>query len=202
MVAFSETSIRNIFIPPHITKICEETFSRCDHLQSIHFSENSELKIVEGSAFVDSSIESISLPSKVSELNEGWCHDTPNLTQITVIPNNKNFSFLNEKFIVGKSSIDNDNYDILFFAIRNIEKVIIPSFIKIIGPYSFETCNKLSKIELSNDSELQKIEKYSFLNSTIESMTIPSKVTHICEGAFSSCSQLRKIEISSNSELK
>lgn len=55
-----------------------------------------------------------------------------------VFPTNKeNISFYNDSFIIGKSDIKSDNFDILYFARRDIENAIIPPFIKIIAPFAF-----------------------------------------------------------------
>lgn len=59
------------------------------------------------------------------------------------MPNNKYYSNVNNDFIVGKSDIKND---LFVFARRDIIKVTIPPFIKVIGSHAFRCCRKLRQI--------------------------------------------------------
>lgn len=50
---------------------------------------------------------------------------------------NEHFKYYDDVFIVGKSNPENDDYDELIYARKDIKNAIIPSFIKRICPYSF-----------------------------------------------------------------
>ena len=50
---------------------------------------------------------------------------------------NPRFKSIDDKIVIAKSSINNDNYDFVTFAVRNIKNVTIPNHIKMIGMYSF-----------------------------------------------------------------
>lgn len=169
--------------------------------KKIEISNNSKLEIIQKEAFYDSSIESLTIPASLIDLNEGWCSGVCNLNIININPNNERYSFFDEKFIIGKSSIEQENYDVLIFCIRNIKKVIIPSFIKIIGPYAFEMCKKLKEVDISIGSKLETIDKYAFFCSSIEKFCTPPCLKKICFSAFSLCKKLRYLNIPSNSEL-
>lgn len=104
--------------------------------------------------------------------------------------------------IIGKSSINSEFFDILIFCFRNVEKVTIPNFIRVIDSYSFNRCKQLKTVEIPFDSNLQEIKKKAFFNSSIEMFTIPSHLTSIEEGAFCFCEKLKSIEIPSDSKLK
>ena len=75
------------------------------------------------------------------------CNATGNLTKVKISPKNKNLVFCEDKLLIGKSDIKSDVFDILYFARRDIEEVIIPPFIRIISPYAFNFCQKLTKAE-------------------------------------------------------
>lgn len=79
--------------------------------------------------------------------------------------------------VFGKINSKSDEYDNLLFVRRDIQNLIIPSFIKRIG-------------------------RYAFPESNIEQIFIPQHVTEICEGSFLKCTQLKHIEISNQSELR
>ena len=75
--AFS--SIEEVKILQHVTKIHERTFLFCSHPTKIDFSENSELQTIESSAF-----ESISIPSKGTQISPDASKDCQNLKTIVI----------------------------------------------------------------------------------------------------------------------
>lgn len=103
----------DIFIPRSITHnsqeylvtcIRSESFRNSIQLKSIRFPPDSELKTIEENAFFNSSIESLTIPSKLTELKDGWSQLTINLDRITVSQDNPCFTLFEEKFILGKST--------------------------------------------------------------------------------------------------
>lgn len=99
---FYKTKIESIVIPSHVKKLENNIFNLCCSLQKVDFSEDSELMVIEPNAFYHSSINKLTIPANVSCLNDGWCKLTPNLNEINLSPNNQNFSYINNSFIVGK----------------------------------------------------------------------------------------------------
>ena len=163
----------------HIIKIDEFAFSFCNHLQFIEIPSGSKLQAIKKLAFYGSSIESISIPSNISELEDGWCIGLKKLAKVTIFQNdqNQNIVFNNDKnLIIAKTDAKGDEFDSAIFALRNIKAVNIPQNIK-------------------------KISSYAFSESTIESVFIPQNVSYICDNAFYDCDQLKYIEIPSNSKL-
>lgn len=200
--AFSNSSIKYLKIPPQITRICEDCFCECEQLESIEIPPNSQLRTIESEAFAWSSIESLTFPSSVIELKEKWCYSS-NITSIDVDPNNPKYSTFNDaKFIIGKSLIESNDYDVFVFAVRDIKSVIIPNFIKVIDSFAFHECSSLKDFEFQDNSQLQIIDKYALSCSTINKISIPKHVNCIMEYAFSSCSEMKKVDFHKNSELK
>ncbi|KAK8895265.1 hypothetical protein M9Y10_023707 [Tritrichomonas musculus] len=215
--AFQYSKIESIFIPLRITKFCEGVFYHCNQLNHVDFPTDSELQIIEKDAFNQSSIENITIPSKVSELKDGWCKGADYLKKVTVSSDNEYFNNFDEKIIVGKSDINNDKFDGIVFANRNIQTVSIPPYIKKIHSYAFayssietisipsqvthigegafDWCYNLQRIAIPPESELKVIESKAFHYSLIESFYIPSHVTQISEDAFLSCNNLLIVEI-------
>lgn len=69
--AFDETSISCIVIPPKIRIINAETFIYCKNLHHISFDANSQLEMIDNSAFsYCSSLLSIMLPESLKKINE------------------------------------------------------------------------------------------------------------------------------------
>lgn len=200
--SFSYSSLEAITIPAHVTEIDDYAFFNCECLQKVEFSEPSELRTIGNSVFVNSKIESLCIPSHVRQLKEGWCCSTIKLYKVTIHQENRNYSIIKKKLVVGKINSKSENFDVLLFAPRDIQYVTIPTFIKRIDSYSFDRCNNLTKIEFLKDSELETIGRYAFSYSSFEMISIPAKVAQIEMNAFFNCKKLRKVEFSEKSEIE
>lgn len=108
-----------------------------------------------------------------------------------------NLKVYKNKFIIGKTDVNNDEYDVLVFAARDIKTFTVPSFIKKIcshafawssieniiitpqveeiGYEAFVECQNLSHVEIQNGSKLTSTGKYAFNSSMIESILIPQQ---------------------------
>ena len=75
------------------------TFYQCKKLQAIDFQENSQLTTIQKDAFFESTISSLSIPSKCINLEEGWCKSTPLLTNIKIDENNPRYKMYENTYI-------------------------------------------------------------------------------------------------------
>lgn len=121
---------------------------------------------------------------------------------INIDSNNPNFELYEYKLVIRKTSKENENFDVLHFSDRSIEKVTIPSFIKLIQSYTFENCKRIQKVEISSDSQLEIICEFAFFGTLIEKFTITSNLEHISNLCFYKCSNLLTFEFSENSKLQ
>lgn len=194
-------------------------------IESIEFAKDSEILSIDENTFNFSLIEKISIPPSLCELKEGWCSGTPSLKNISISPQNKNFILFDDDMIFGKSNSSSEIYDILVFANRDIKKAQVPSYIKRICSYSFNSCinlesigfsekselysigrnafmwcSNLKKIEIPNDSKLQIIEKEAFAHSAIKSISIPPSLKELEDGWCSEASRLYDVFISNVSK--
>lgn len=200
--AFGWTSIERFTIPEHLTCICQNTFSTCYMLKEVEIPIDCDLQTIESCAFEESPIQSLTISSKLINLEEGWSESLEYLESIKVSPNNPRYCLFDGELLIGKSSLENDNFDVIVLCVKNIKKLTIPSFIKIIGHNAFSFCSQLQTIEFTENSELQIIDKFAFLSSSIEFLKIPSHLKIINERAFSQCRKLKTIEVPINSELQ
>lgn len=222
-----------VYIPKSIThnnqdyiiKRIENGSFAHSNIKSIEFPPDSKLQTIEANAFMHcTKFNSIIIPQSIIELQPGWCCDTKELKNITIMPGNKNFMYIDDKMIVGKNNSKSDNYDFLLFVRRDIKNVIIPSFIKIICPYSFSEsiierieipchiteigdnafsfCQKLQQVTFESNSELHKIGRNAFAFSSIKNIIIPDNIVKIEEESFNKCMKLQKVEFTPKSELK
>lgn len=165
-VISNDNASGNIYIPKSIkhnnqeyivTSILKWSFKNSKTIRSINFPPDSKIKSIDDESFAYSNLESLVIPSFLSELKECWCSHTTALTKVVIMPNNQNFMWINNQMIVGKSDKDNSDYDVLIFVSRDVEEIVIPSFIKTIGPYAFS-------------------------ETKIKAVLIPPKLIQICEG--------------------
>ena len=200
--AFSNSSIESITIPSQTTQIDDFVFIDCLQLKQIQLTNNSKLKKIGSYAFTNTQIESITITSQLIELKKEWCQGLSKLNKVKVSPENLRYRCIDDKMIIGKSSMEKENYDCLIFCVRNIKTVKIPDFIERICPYAFENCKQLQRIEFSKNSKLEIIDDHSFSKSSLENITIPSSVTKIGMFAFFNCDKFQQIEISEKSKLQ
>ena len=194
--AFFASRIKSILIPSSVVRICKYALGNCHHLKKVDFAADSKLQIIEKGVFDNSSVEHLSIPSSVVELKDGWCNCLTELTDIEIIQNKiQNISMHIEKFIVGKTDQKSDNFDVLLYSFRDIEEVIIPSFIRQIGSYAFSQCKKLKTVEFGINSKIESIEKKAFFESSLKKIKIPSSIVDLKEGWCECTQKLTDIEI-------
>lgn len=185
------TKIEQIYIPPKVKEISFRCFNFCKNLKKIIIPKNSELETIKSNAFDVSSIECITIPTKLVNLVDMWCIRTPKVKKIDIFPDNPLFSPYKGEFILQRSSADQKNFRVLAFSVRNIEKVIIPSFIETIENYAFSQCKRFKSIEFEKNSQLRRIGRFSFFKcKNLRSVDFPSnsKIKQIDENAFAETS--------------
>lgn len=145
---FSSSSIKSFTLPPGIVRIEENAFSCCS-LETLNIPENSQLNCICSEVFCSSKITHLFIPPLLKELKDGWCRETIELKSIVVSPRNQFFMLIDNKILLGKSDPTKQDYDVLCFAVRSIENVVVPSFVKTIQSYSFSYCQKLKNVVIS-----------------------------------------------------
>lgn len=196
--AFHNSCLTNFIVPDSVTKICKKAFS-CE-VNMIEISPNSKLHTIEKSAFNSSKIESFTIPQNLIDLQNG-CFSECNLKRIIVCPKNPRYSLFNDKLLIGKSSIELENYDELLNALCDIKKVAIPSFIKKILPFAFYSHKNARIVKFLENSQLQFIGEKAFCYSGIISFTIPKTLKKIDKYAFANCFCLKRFDIPTDSNL-
>ena len=94
--AFYKTSIESIIIPPHVIQIGVNAFGECRKLETIEFSENSELCLIKDSAFTNTAIESILIPQSVSFIGRSIFSNCSNL-KLVEFSENSNLKYIDSK---------------------------------------------------------------------------------------------------------
>lgn len=168
--AFSNSSLEYISIPKQVSIIENGCFSECKKLKKVDITEDSNLVYLGKKVFDNSSIESFYFPKKLKEIDQSIFLNTSKLSNILVSPENEYFSNYKNEMIISKK----DNH--IVFVQRNIEELIIPSFINQINSYSFHLCKKLKSVEFEPDSKLSCIELNAFLDSSLSTISFPASL--------------------------
>lgn len=74
------------------------------------------------------------------------------MLDIEIPKNSKIYSCVDNKYLLKKSDPNNPTFDIFSIARRNIEEVIIPSYIKVIDASAFDGCMKLKTVTFEPNS--------------------------------------------------
>ncbi|KAK8854343.1 hypothetical protein M9Y10_016903 [Tritrichomonas musculus] len=194
-LVFCVRNVEKVTIPMFIKYICSCAFYGCNKLKTIEFEKDSYLLSIDELAFCNTQISCLTIPSKVEELKDGWCAETPKLTKVEIDPNNRFFMVLDQNYVIGRNNAQGTDFDRLVFCSRNIEFALIPPFIKHVCSCAFYGCEKLKKIRILSGSELQTIGEFAFLRTSISSFVIPQGVTMIGKNAFVMCKELQELKI-------
>lgn len=124
-------------------------FNYCSKLCTVEIPEDSDLKIGRGS-FLHCCLSNIYFPSKLEEIQEGWCmeNNSKSNLDITISPKNRYLKFLdiNHQIIRGRSDNTKEKLDSIVFVKKDIKDVKVPFHIKYIKMHSFSECKKLKKL--------------------------------------------------------
>ena len=173
------------------------SISKCHYsVEYIEFAEDSAIDTIYRGAFVNSKISELNIPASLKKLKTGWCDFVFYLNKITISPLNDHFVLKDGKCLLGKSEENSNEFDVLLFVCRDAVEISIPSTIKIISSYSFLYCQKLTKINIPTDSNLQTIEPYAFKCTTFKEIYFPSKLKELKKGWCCETSGLTEITIS------
>ena len=159
--------------------------------------EDSKIEEFEGSTFFGTSFKKLQIPPKLKSFSNWW-YCVKGLVDIKISPKNKLFSYLDNKYLLGKSNEDNNIFDNLLYARYDLEKAIIPSQIEFLGTYAFNGHPNLTSVTFPKDSKLKRIGTSPFYQSPISKLVLPKTLEFISKNAFDQTPNLFEIKISKN----
>ena len=192
---FARFDIEEAVIPPQVTRIKEWSFDHHDKLKTVRFSTNSELKCIDNFAFNYSSIECLSLPTSVEQIGDLCFSNARNLRKVEISPENKFFNLFDDKCVVKESRRGSGAFDVIVFAVRDIESISIPPRIKVITDCAFQHCERLVTVNFESNSSLESIKQEAFSHiSGPERLVLSPSLKETDYSSFSFIKNMQSIE--------
>jgi len=184
------TKLASVTIPSTVTSIGSYAFGSCLALTSAPISTG--VTSIGNDAFqLCTGLTSVTIPASVTTIGTGVFNSCTGLTAISVDPANLNFISSADGVVFNKL-----NDTIVVFPAGRTGDYTIPSNVKYIKTYAFDSCVGLTSVTIP--SSVTSIGSYAFNSCTgLTGMTIPSSVTAIGDYAFSSCTGLTSVTIPS-----
>lgn len=186
-----------------VTSIKSALFMYCQRLESVTLPES--IRSIHEYAFAyTNKLENLVMPDRVRDVEEGLFQHATGLKTVKL---SESLYRIPDK---------------AFFC-SNIEEIYLPSSIESIGNSAFDSCNKLQKVVIENNSKLhtictrafrdstlkeinlnkglKTIQNYAFENTLLEKIEIPDSVQMIGMSAFENCVELSHVNIGIQSKL-
>jgi len=208
-----EQAIRNdvscvgdLEIPSYVVAISEGAFSGSSSINSIFFSEQANLTVVEPFAFANSSLISISLPSSTALIMEQAFANTKKLESISFDPDSRLDSIGDGAFkgsgipqLEIPPSVTSIGADA--FSGSGLFSINIPASITSIGNQAFYDAIALASVSFDPNSKLESIGDSAFEFSGLMDIILPASVTTIGSRAFASTADLAAVAFENGAKL-
>lgn len=165
-------------IPDSVQSIGEYAFYGCADLQTIGFSDASQLKTIGNNAFTNSALYSLAIPQTVETISERAFFNCNALENVEYAEGSQLKNIGDEAF---------KNCTVL-------KTASLPNTIEVIGVSAFENCSSLLNVSFPQNAET--MEANTFNNCTaLQTITfpVPSKLKRIKRLAFGQCSSLESL---------
>ena len=183
---FEECGLESIIIPDSVKTIGDYSFLRCK-LESITFGENSQLELIDATAFGHcENLKGIFIPKNVATIGLRAFYNCQNLTDIYVHGDNENYKSVDGvlytkdgktliAYPAGKTESEftvcsgvNTIEGYAFYGCNNLEKITIPNSVKKIGYDAFGSCSSLTDVYyMGSEADFSNIANDNFKEVTI-----------------------------------
>lgn len=85
------------------------------------------------------------------------------------------------------------------FSYSGLQRVTLPSTLKVMADGIFRGCEKLRRVTFAEDCQLGKIGRHCFSESGVIEISIPSSITVIEMCAFCACGNLKRVTFAEDS---
>ena len=174
--------ITSVIAHKSVTSIGPKAASECSNLKSFQFQSDTCETISEYS-FAFAGIESISIPSTLTSIQEYAFYNCKSLVSITIPKDSKLTS-------IGEEA----------FRYSSISSIFIPEKVSSLQAETFSFISNTFIIEFHENSVISSLGLYCFSNSGIETIKLPNTVKTIGSSCFRNCESLKSISFGSGLE--
>lgn len=169
--------------------IGQGAFSNVKTLTTVNFPNR--LKVIETSAFANTSLVDLVLPASLESLNGTYTYNTSEGGQFNGIKTLKTLTFekgIKIEYIPGQC----------FKGCTGLTSIEIPASVEKIGQYAFDGCTGVTTLTFEEGSQLQHLTQGAFRNMKITELALPDSFTTLDGGAFGTLSKLTHLTLSKN----
>lgn len=179
--------LTSLVIPSSVTSIGRYAFSRCTGLTSLIIPAS--VTSIGNYAFADcTSLTSVTLSEKVSTIGEAVFSGCTALKQIDVDSKNPYFSSMDGVLF------NKDKTALIVFPINKSAQYVVPSTVKSIGAYAFQSCRELTAVTFP--SSVVSIGAYAFERcASLNELDLPTSLITIGDNAFAGCTSLQTVNL-------
>ena len=203
----NENVIKEIIFPSSITSIASDAFYGCKYLEKIEI-PFSITDIGEYAFFNCSSLKEVEIFSDSIKIGTGCFGKCASLSKVIIHSKNLVIDGSYDEGIFCGTSLftagpigSGSDYEFAWdkeipayaFADSEIEEIIFPKTVEIIGKNAFAYCDKLKKITLPE--KIKEISSGVFRGSGISDITFSNKLEKIGASAFRECQDLKSITL-------
>ena len=225
---FDGSGLESIVFPRTLRVIGDGTFAECEKLRSVSLGENPTLEEIGSRAFANCALESFAVPSSLRKIGDLVFCKCSALRDIRLNAEIQELGFLcfwgtgvtdleipalvrktPEQLGVGPAGSKvlhlPDAAEMAtcgYFRGSDVEKVIVPSGVKVLGEKLLYHCRRLREVVFGPGSHLESIESSFFYGCGFTEIVIPGSVQTIGCSAFQNCRKLRKVIFESGSRLE
>lgn len=180
-----------------VTKIGRDAFKNCGNFTSVTLPVS--LEVIDDYAFYScTGISSITIPENVTLFNESVFTGCTSLTSVVWNAKNCETNWFPHFFNVA-SQITSFTFgdkvqsvpNAICVEMSNLQSIIIPNGVKVIGIDAFYGCTGLTSITIPNS--VTTIGDQAFYGTNISSVIIPANVTSIGVNVFKTCANLTSV---------
>lgn len=198
------TDIVSVVIPHTVTLIRENAFYNCSKLSEVTFEEDSQLKIIESSAFCGSGVKEINIPHGVEKIDEDAFYNCKNLINITLPDTLKSIgheAFYGTAYINNEANWEDNSIYIdtalVGFRIDFFDTIVVKEGTTIIADRVFSETG-LRTVQFPDS--LRYIGAWAFSYGCLESVNIPANVESIGKAAFTLSPYLSSINVDKSNQ--
>ena len=192
--AYAFSGLTAVDLSANVVSVGDATFGACYSLETITVDENNAAYAAFDDVLFNKAIDTVyCVPS--SRIGS---YTLPQTVKITAP-----YSFYYDKHLTAVTLPDGLEEIRMnsFYGCSSLAGVLIPASVTNIGRQAFEDCTNLSSVSFEENSKLQRLGIYTFVNCGLTEITIPASVESMAQYVFCNCDEMKTLRFEKNSKM-